>query len=110
MENLSTTTRIESSLFCVFGNPCIKFKLASCQGQLGIRGSIRTDNMFLLLGHLTSAKMANNLSNVSLQARPVESIFNNLNRLVLTEMSSQTPACNSQEKKSLRDVRELCTM
>jgi len=67
-------------------------------------GNVRTDNLFLLLDQLTSATLTNNLSNVSLQTRPVEPMLNSFNRLVLAEVSNQTPACNSREMKSLGDV------
>jgi len=46
--------------------------------------------MFLLLGQLTSTTLTNNLSNVSLQARLLESMLNSLNRLVLVEVFNHT--------------------
>jgi len=50
--------------------------------------SVRTINLFLLFGQLTSVTLTNNFSNISLQTRPVEFILNNLNHLILPEVSS----------------------
>ena len=69
----------------------MKSRLTSCQGQLGHKErSVRPDNLLLFLGQLTRATLANDLSDIFIQARTVESVFNNLNRLALAEMSSQT--------------------
>jgi len=69
--------------------------------------SVRTGNLFLLLSQLTSTTLTNNLSNVSLQAWPVEFMFNILNPSCYGQYPARPPACNSQERKSFRDVREI---
>jgi len=51
--------------------------------------SVGSDNLLLLFGQLTRVALANDLSDIFLQARPVELVFNSLNCLVLSEMSSQ---------------------
>ena len=51
---------------------------------------VSTGNLFLLFGQLTSATLTNDLSDIFFQARPVQSMLNSLNRLVLAEVSSET--------------------
>ena len=46
--------------------------------------------MFLWFGQLTRATLANDLSDIPLQAQPVEYTLNSLNRLVLAKVSNQT--------------------
>ena len=52
----------------------------------------------LLLDHLTSVTLTNNLSNVSLQVRPIES----MSTASISCSDCRPLACNSQKKKSRR--------
>ena len=68
--------------------------------------SLRTDDLFLLFGQLTSATLINNLSDIHVQTRSIESMLSSLNRLVPAEVSCQTSNMYFL-RESLRDVHRV---